>query len=102
MNQNQIILLLSAAALLLYLFYTIKVRCNPERPHNIKKRPAALLAFVGRGAAGLSYLYLFNYFCAVRGVSTGLGMNLITAGLAVFLGIPGALLAFGVNLLRFL
>ena len=90
MNQNQIILLLSAAALLLYLFYTIK------------KRPAARLAFVGRGAAGLSYLYLFNYFCAVRGVSTGLGMNLITAGLAVFLGIPGVLLAFGVNLLRFL
>ncbi len=90
MNQNQIILLLSATSLLLYLFYTIK------------KRPAALLAFVGRGAAGLSYLYLFNYFCAVRGVSTGLGMNPITAGLAVFLGIPGVLLAFGVNLLRFL
>ena len=42
MNQNQIIILLSTAALAIYLI------------SYIRKRPAALLSFLGRGAAGLS------------------------------------------------
>lgn len=90
MNQNQIIFLFSAAALVIYLI------------SYIKKRPAALLSFFGRGAAGLSYIYLFNAFCAIRGVATHLGVNLITLALSFFLGIPGVLLAYAANLLRFL
>ena len=90
MNQNQIIILLSTAALTIYLI------------SYIRKRPAALLSFLGRGAAGLSYIYLFNSFFIARGIATHLGINLITFGLSAFLGIPGVLLAYGVNLLRFL
>lgn len=90
MSQNQIILLFFIAALVIYLI------------SYIKKRPAALLSFFGRGAAGLSYIYLFNFFCAIRGISTHLGINLITLILSFFLGIPGVLLAYAANLLRFL
>lgn len=90
MNQNQIILLFSAATFAIYLI------------SYIKKRPAALFSFFGRGAAGLFYIYLFNSFCAARGIATHLGVNLITLTLSFFLGIPGILLAYAANLLRFL
>lgn len=89
MDQNQIIVLLSITALLIYL-----LSC-------IKKRPAILLQFAGRSIAGLSYLFLFNSFCVARGIATGLGVNPITILLSAFLGIPGILLAYGANLLRF-
>lgn len=89
MSQNQMILLFFCIALGIYLLTYIK------------KRPAALLAFVGRGAAGLLYLHLFNSFCIARGVATSLGINPVTALLSAILGIPGVILAYGANLLRF-
>lgn len=90
MNQNQIILLFSTVALVIYLI------------SYIKKRPAARLSFFGRGAAGLCYIYFFHSFCAARDIATHLGINLITLVLSFFLGIPGILLAYAANLLRFL
>ncbi|MCD8019300.1 MAG: pro-sigmaK processing inhibitor BofA family protein [Clostridiales bacterium] len=88
MNQNQMILLIVLSSLLIYLIITIK------------KRPATLLSFMVRSVGGLSYIYLFNSFCAVRGIATNLGINLVTIGLSAFLGVPGAILAFAINLLQ--
>lgn len=89
MHQNQMIALLSIIALTIYF-----LSC-------IKKRPVILLQFAGRSIAGLSYLYFFNSFCIARGVTTGLGINAITILLSTFMGIPGILLAYGANLMRF-
>lgn len=89
MQQNQVIIFLFMFAFVLYF-----LSC-------IKKRPATLFLFLGRSIAGLSYLYLFNSFCIARDISTCLGINLITLSLSAFLGIPGILLAYGANLLRF-
>lgn len=90
MNQNQMIFLLPCLAIIIYFL------------SYIKKRPTALFTFLGRSAAGLSYLYFFNLFCTSRGIFTYLGWNPITLILSAFLGIPGALLACAVNLFRFL
>lgn len=90
MTQNQILFLLSAVSLLACLFFCIK------------KRPAILLAFFGRGIAGLSFLYFFNMFCAARDIITCVGINPITTGISAVLGIPGVLLIYAVNLFRFL
>ncbi|MDD7114711.1 MAG: pro-sigmaK processing inhibitor BofA family protein [Lachnospiraceae bacterium] len=90
MTHNQIILLFSIVALLACL-----ISC-------IKKRPAVLLAFFGRGAAGLSFLYFFNMFCSARDIVTCVGINPITVGVSTVLGIPGVLLIYAINLFRFL
>lgn len=90
MTQNQIILLFSIVALLAYL-----ISC-------IKKRPAILLAFLGRGAAGLSFIYFFNMFCTTRDIITCVGINPITVTVSGILGIPGVLLIYAINLFRFL
>lgn len=89
MQQNEIIILLLCITLILYI-----LSC-------IKKRPSTLFLFIGRSIAGLLYLYFFNSFCMARGITTSLGMNPITVSLSAFLGIPGILLAYGANLLRF-
>lgn len=68
---------------------------------SIKKRPALLLSLLGRSAAGLSYIYFFNMFCTSRGILTGLGINPATALLSAFLGIPGAMLAYGIRLTEY-
>lgn len=90
MTQNQIILICTIIAFLAYL-----TTC-------IKKRPAILLALFGQGAAGLSFLYLINLFCAARDIVTCVGINPITTAISAFLGIPGILLVYAVNLFRFL
>lgn len=89
MSHNLLILIPVVFAFLICLF------------SSIKKRPASLLSLMGRSAAGLSYIYLFNFFCASRGVSTGLGINPITVLLSAVLGIPGAMLAFAIRLTEY-
>lgn len=90
MTQNQIILLFSIVAFIAYL-----ISC-------IKKRPAILLAFFGRGTAGLFFIHFFNLFCAARDIVTCVGINPLTAGISAVLGIPGILLIYAVDLFRFL
>ena len=90
MSQNQMIFLFVASAVALYFFFYIK------------KRPAALLALLLRCAAGLMYIFSFNTFLAARGIAAGPGLNPVTLTLSALLGIPGAMLAFAVNLFRFL
>ena len=68
----------------------------------IKKRPTALLSIVGRGAAGLSFIYLFNFFCAARDIVTGIGINPITGAVCTVLGIPGAILLYSLKIYSFL
>ena len=68
----------------------------------IKKRPAALFSIIGRGAAGLSFIYFFNFFCAARDVITGIGINPITGAVCTILGIPGALLLYAIRIYSFL
>ena len=68
----------------------------------IKKRPTALLSIVGRGAAGLSFIYLFNFFCAARDIVTGIGINPITGAICTVLGIPGAILLYSLKIYSFL
>lgn len=68
----------------------------------IKKRPTALLSIIGRGAAGLSFIYLFNFFCAARDIVTGIGINPITGAVCTFLGIPGAILLYSLKIYSFL
>ena len=89
MTDNQLIILIPLVAFFIYL------------DAYLKKRPAALFTIIGRSAAGLAYIYFFNLFCSSRGFSTGLGINPITIALSAFLGIPGAILAYGINLFRF-
>lgn len=90
MTHNQIIFLFFIVTLISYL-----ISC-------IKKRPAILLAFLGRGIAGLSFLYLFNMFCISRDIVTHVGINPITAGISTVLGVPGAIMIYAVNLFRFM
>ena len=90
MTQNQIILLFSIVAFIAYL-----ISC-------IKKRPAILLAFFGRGAAGLFFIHFFSLFCAARDIVTCVGINPLTAGISAVLGIPGILLIYAVDQFHFL
>ena len=64
----------------------------------IKKRPAALLFTIGRSAAGLGFIYLFNFFCTARDIVTGVGINPITGTVCTLLGIPGAILLYAIRL----
>lgn len=68
----------------------------------IKKRPTALFSIIGRGAAGLSFIYFFNFFCAARDIITGIGINPITGLVCTFLGIPGAILLYAIRIYSFL
>lgn len=68
----------------------------------IKKRPTALFSIIGRGAAGLSFIYFFNIFCAARDIVTGIGINPVTGAVCTVLGIPGALLLYAVRVYSFL
>ena len=90
MTQNQIISLFSIVAFIAYL-----ISC-------IKKRPAILLAFFGRGAAGLFFIHFCSLFCAARDIVTCVGINPLTAGISAVLGIPGILLIYAVDLFHFL
>ncbi|MBQ9157401.1 MAG: pro-sigmaK processing inhibitor BofA family protein [Eubacterium sp.] len=65
----------------------------------IKERPAALLAFLGRGAAGLLFIRVFNLFCLSREITTHVSINLLTVLISCILGIPGVLLTYGIQLL---
>ncbi len=90
MSQNQIIFFFVFISLAIYFIYYIK------------KRPAALLTFAVRSAAGLTYLWLFHTFCMARGLAAGPGYNPVTITLTALLGVPGAMLALAVYLFRFL
>ena len=68
----------------------------------IKKRPTALFSIIGRGAAGLSFIYFFNFFCAARDIITGIGINPITGAVCTVLGIPGAILLYAIKIYSFL
>lgn len=68
----------------------------------IKKRPTALLSIIGRSAAGLLYIYFFNFFCAARNIMTEIGINPITGAVCTILGIPGAILLYAVKIYSFL
>ena len=52
LSQNKILLIFCAACFAGYFIAYIK------------KRPTALFSIIGRGAAGLSFIYFFNFFCA--------------------------------------
>ena len=86
LSQNKILLIFCAACFAGYFIAYIK------------KRPAALLSIIGRGAAGLLFIYFFNVFCLARDIVTGIGINLITGGVCTILGIPGALLLYGIKI----
>lgn len=64
----------------------------------IKKRPSALLSFLGRSASGLTFLHFFNLFCSVKGIVTYVAVNPLTACISAFLGIPGVLLMYAMRL----
>lgn len=68
----------------------------------IKKRPTALLSIIGRSTAGLSFIYFFNFFCAARDITTGVGINPISGTVCTILGIPGAILLYAIRLYSFL
>ncbi|MBR0410236.1 MAG: pro-sigmaK processing inhibitor BofA family protein [Eubacterium sp.] len=86
MDQNQIMLLLSVI-----LFFLLII-------NEIKKRPGILLAFFGRGISGLLFIHFFNLFCLSRDIVTHVSVNGATALFSCCLGVPGALLAYGIRL----
>ena len=86
MEQNRIILFLFLFALFVY-FLTY-----------IKKRPKALLSFIGRGASGLIFIHFFNLLCASKDIITHVSINPTTTAISCFLGLPGVLLAYAVRL----
>ena len=90
LSQNKILLIFCAACFAGYFIAYIK------------KRPTALLSIIGRGAAGLSFIYFFNFFCAARDIITGIGINPITGAVCTVLGIPGAILLYAIKIYSFL
>lgn len=90
LTQNKILFIFCAACLAGYFIAYIK------------KRPTALFSIIGRGAAGLSFIYFFNFFCAARDIITGIGINPITGTVCTILGIPGALLLYAIRIYSFL
>lgn len=64
----------------------------------IKKRPAAILTFSCRLTVGLFYIHWFNSFCTARGLSTFIGINLPTALVSGFLGLPGVMVLYMASL----
>ena len=90
LSQNKILLIFCAACFAGYFIAYIK------------KRPTALLSIIGRGAAGLSFIYFFNFFCATRDIITGIGINPITGTVCTVLGIPGAILLYAIKIYSFL
>lgn len=90
MSQNKILFIFCAACFAGYFIAYIK------------KRPEALLFLIGRSAAGLGFIYFFNFFCAARDIVTGIGINPLTGGICTLLGIPGAILLYAVRLYTFL
>ena len=86
LSQNKILLIFCAAYFIAY----------------IKKSPTALFSIIGRGAAGLSFIYFFNFFCAARDIITGIGINPITGAVCTVLGIPGAILLYAIKIYSFL
>lgn len=90
LSQNRILLIFCVAGLAGYFI------------SYIKKRPTALFSIIGRGAAGLSFIYFFNFFCAARDIVTGIGINPITGTICTILGIPGAILLYAIRIYSFL
>ena len=90
LSQNKILLIFCAACFAGYFIAYIK------------KRPTALFSIIGRGAAGLSFIYFFNFFCAARDIITGIGINPITGAVCTVLGIPGAILLYAIKIYSFL
>ncbi|MCI6858513.1 MAG: pro-sigmaK processing inhibitor BofA family protein [Eubacterium sp.] len=86
MSQNQILLIFLLACLAGYAIYAIK------------KRPATLLFFMGRSAAGLSFIYFMNFILNAREIVTGIGINPLTGLISAILGIPGAILLYAIHL----
>lgn len=90
-NKQLLFLLISFVILVCFL-------TQRKETHAGKKRPAALLSFLGRSAAGLSFLHCFNLFCAALDIVTYVSLNPLTACVSAFLGIPGVLLLYAVRL----
>ena len=90
LSQNKILLIFCAACFAGYFIAYIK------------KRPTALFSIIGRGTAGLSFIYFFNFFCAARDIITGIGINPITGAVCTVLGIPGAILLYAIKIYSFL
>lgn len=90
MSQNKILFIFCAACFAGYFIAYIK------------KRPAALLFLAGRSAAGLGYIYLFNFFCNTKDIVTGVGINPLTGAVCTLLGIPGAILLYAFRIYNFL
>lgn len=67
-----------------------------------KKKTHSTFSIIGRGAAGLSFIYFFNFFCAARDIITGIGINPITGAVCTVLGIPGAILLYAIKIYSFL
>lgn len=89
LSQNKILLIFACLFCRIFIAY-------------IKKRPTALFSIIGRGAAGLSFIYFFNFFCAARDIITGIGINPITGAVCTVLGIPGAILLYAIKIYSFL
>lgn len=57
-----------------------------------------LLNFLLRGVMGMLLIYFVNFFAAEQMPEIGVGYNLITFLVSGFLGVPGVLLLYGIEL----
>lgn len=63
-----------------------------------KNRAERIINFVLRGVLGMMMIYFANYFLAEHLPGMEMGYNLLTFCTSGFLGVPGILLLYGINL----
>lgn len=63
-----------------------------------KNRTEWIINFILRGVLGMMMIYFINYFLSERVTGMEMGYNLLTFCASGFLGVPGILLLYGINL----